>query len=471
MRIAIGGLAIECCSFSPLPTRLEDVTRLRRDNLRAEYPFLALYPDVTFVPLIRGRATPGGPLEADVYQQIKQEFLDGLRETGPWDGVYLDMHGALYVVGMEDAEGDWTSAVRAVVGDDCLIAASYDLHGNVSRRVVENVDLLTAYRTAPHIDVTETRGRAVQLLVDCLKRDERPQISFIPVPLLLPGEKAMTTAEPAGSLYGRIPDVISDYDLLDASILVGYVWVDEPRATASVVTVGLDAARTQQAAQDLASDYWSRREEFRFGMPVASVDESIEQAQKLAEKPVFISDAGDNITGGGIGDVPYVLGRLLAYDITNCLFAGLVDEAAIQACVDAGEGAEVQLSLGGKLDRAHGTPLDVTATVVRLAYPETSNRHAVIQVQGVQVILTERRTAFTTAAQFDELDIDPGAYDLVVIKLGYLFPEIAPFARHSLMALSPGAIDPDVENLPYERLSRPAYPLDLEMEWQASSER
>jgi microcystin degradation protein MlrC len=468
MRIAIGGLAIECCSFSSLPTRLDDVTRLRGDNLRAEYPFLASYPDVTFVPLIRGRATPGGPLEADAYQQIKQEFLDGLREGGPWDGVYLDMHGALYVLGMEDAEGDWTASVRAVVGEDILVAASYDLHGNVSPRVVENVDLLTAYRTAPHIDVTETRGRAVQLLVECLTRGQRPQMSFIPIPVLLPGEKAMTTAEPAGSLYARIPQVISEYELLDASILVGYVWVDEPRAAASAIAVGMDSAKTQLAAQDLASAYWERRKEFRFGMPTASVDECIEQAQGLTEKPVFISDAGDNITGGGIGDVPYVLERLLAHNVTNCLYAGIVDAAAVQACVDAGIGAEVQLSLGGKLDRRNGTPLEVTATVVRLAYPDSTNRHAVIQVQGVQVILTERRTAFTTKVQFDEMEIDPSNYDLVVIKLGYLFPEIAPFARHSLMALSPGAIDPDIVNLPYERLTRPAYPLDPEMEWSAS---
>jgi microcystin degradation protein MlrC len=466
MRIAIGGLAIECCSFSPLPTRLDDVRQLRGDELRAEYPFLASYPEATFVLLIRGRATPGGPLETSAYEQIRQEFLDGLRESGPWDGVYLDLHGALYVIGMEDAEGDWTAAVREVVGADCLIAASYDLHGNVSPRVVENIDLLTAYRTAPHIDVTKTRGRAVALLVDCLKRGVRPEMSFIPVPVLLPGEKAMTTAEPAGSLYARIPDVISQYNLLDASILVGYVWVDEPRASASVVTVGTDAAQTQQAAQDLASDYWSRRADFKFGMPVASVDECIEQAQRLA-KPVFISDAGDNITGGGIGDVPYVLERLLAHNVTNCLYAGIVDAPAVQACVDTGVGAQVQLSLGGKLDRAHGTPLEVTATVVRLAFPDSSNRHAVIQVQGVQVILTERRTAFTEKAQFDDLDIDPNAYELVVIKLGYLYPEIAPFARHSLMALSPGAIDPDVENLPYQRLTRPAYPLDRDMEWSA----
>ncbi|QPC83360.1 M81 family metallopeptidase [Phototrophicus methaneseepsis] len=465
MRIAIGGIAVECCSFSPLPTRLDDITRLRGDELHAEYPFLPSLPEAEYVPLIRGRATPGGPVERSAYEQIKQEFLDKLREGGPWDGVYLDMHGALYVLGMEDAEGDWTASVREVVGEDCMISASYDLHGNVSPRVMANVDLLTAYRTAPHRDVTETRERACRLLVHCLMHDVHPNKVFIPVPLLLPGEKAMTTAEPAGSLYARIPEVIEAYDLLDVSILVGYAWVDEPRATACVITLGEDAGKAQQAAEELARDYWSRREGFRFGMPTGTVDACIEQAQALPEKPVFISDAGDNITGGGIGDVPYCLDRLLAHGITNCLYAGIVDAAAVAVCFDVGTGAEVSLSLGGKLDTTHGTPFEVVATVLKLDDTLTTNRHAIIDVQGIQVILTERRTAFTTAAQFDQLGIDPRTYELVVIKLGYLFPEIAPMAQHALLALSPGAIDPAVENLPYEHVKHPIFPLDREMTW------
>ena len=183
------------------------------------------------------------------------------------------------------------------------------------------------------------------------------------------------------------------------------------------------------------------------------------------EKPVFISDAGDNITGGGIGDVPYVLDRLIAHQITNCLYAGIVDSAAVNICFDAGIGAEVSLSLGGKLDTTHGTPLDVKATVLSLDKQSNRNRHGVIDVEGIQVILTEKRTAFTTAAQFDQLGIDPRTYDLVVIKLGYLFPEITPMAKHAILALSPGAIDPAVENLPYKRVQRPIYPLDPAMVW------
>jgi microcystin degradation protein MlrC len=249
MRIAIGGIASESCTFSPLPTRRADFRVAEGDALLAQYPFLAAYSGVTFVPLLRAQAMPGGPVDADAYQAFRVAYLQRLHAAGPWDGVYLDMHGALYVQGMEDAEGDWLAEVREVVGPDCLVAASYDLHGNVSQRVVEHLDLLTAYRTAPHVDGLGTRRRACDLLLDCLQRSIRPFLAFVPVPLLLTGERTTTTSEPGASLYGQIPLVVKREGVVDASILVGYAWADEPRSGASTVALGTDRTATQRAGR------------------------------------------------------------------------------------------------------------------------------------------------------------------------------------------------------------------------------
>jgi microcystin degradation protein MlrC len=135
MKIALGGFAIESCTFSPLLTREKDFQVLRGRHLLANYPFTSKYGDVEFVPLVYARALPGGPVEESFYTRVKDEFLQGLRDQGTWDGVFLHMHGAVNVAGMDDAEGDFLAALRQAVGPDCLIAASYDLHGNVSRRV------------------------------------------------------------------------------------------------------------------------------------------------------------------------------------------------------------------------------------------------------------------------------------------------------------------------------------------------
>lgn len=470
MRIAVGGIATESCTFSPLPTRLQDFDILTGAALAERHPFFPQFAEVSFVPLLRARAMPGGPVDASAYAQIKDRFLDLLRAHGPWDGVYLDMHGATYVQGMEDAEGDWTAAVREVVGPDCLIAASYDLHGNVSRRVMEHLDVLTAFRTAPHVDAVETCQRACTLLVTCLRQGIRPHKAFIPVPILMPGEKATTSDGPGAALYALIPEVTHDEGVMDASVLVGYTWADEPRSRASVVTLGTDEDAVRRAALRLARAYWDRRQAFQFNMPTAPVDACIRAALDAEEPCVFISDAGDNVTGGGAGDVPYLLGRLIALHVPDAVYASIADAAAVDACFRAGLGAGVALSLGGKLDPVHGQPLDVSGQVIALETPEPGNRQAVVQVGGVKAVVTGRRMAFTTVAQFQRLGLEPLAHKIVSVKLGYLFPDLQRIASRAWMALSPGAIDPLVERLPFRRVARPVYPLDPGMAWDPADE-
>ncbi len=469
--IGVAGLSCECCTFSPLLSGERDFMVSAGAELLANYGFFADYPDVHFTALIRARALPGGPIEPAFYDGFKQQLLDELTQQGPWDGIFLDMHGAANVYGRDDVEGDLLAAIREAVGPDCLIAASYDLHGNVSQRVIDSLNSLTAYRTAPHLDWYETLERACALLVRCLRENLTPHMAFIPVPILVPGEQSSTEFEPAAGLYATIPQVVADYALLDASILIGYVWADEPRATGSVVAVGLDAARTRAAAADLAQKFWAVRAQFQFGVTAGTVDECIQLALQTTARPVVISDSGDNPTAGGAGDIPFVLERLLAAGAKATLVAGLVDAEAVTACGQAGIGATVPLTLGGKLDPMHGQPLHVNGTVISLhtvPWPASAkagtttmpNRVAVIDAQGVHVVLTERRTPFHRLTDFTNLDLDPTQYQIVVVKMGYLVPEVDQLARRALLALSPGAVNQDIENLPYKRIQRPMFPMD-----------
>src|SRR5262249_6640890 len=144
---------------------------------------------------------------------------------------------------------------------------------------------------------------------------------------------------------------------------VGYVWADQPRVGASAVACGTDVAAIDAAAGTLAQSYWAAREVFTFPMPADSVDRCIERAMQATETPVFISDAGDNVTAGAPGDVPYVLERLLAHGVPRAVVASRVDTAAVSACEAAGVGGQATVTLGGKLDRANGRPLQVTGTV------------------------------------------------------------------------------------------------------------
>lgn len=468
MRIAIGGIATESCTFSPLPTRLDDFTILRGAELLKRYAFLDSFAGVEWIPTLRARALPGGSVENSAYQQIKSEYLDLLRWALPLDGLFLDMHGAMNVLGMDDAETDWIAAARAVVGKDCLISCSFDLHGNISQREVELVDMLTTYRTAPHVDVERTHEKACTMLVHSLQEGIRPVRAWIPVPVVLPGEKTSTEWEPGLSLYASLAEHDPVPGVMDASIFVGYVWADEPRAHATITVTGTDQPVIEREAAKLARKYWNVRDQFAFGSPAGSIDECIRWALDAPEQPVFISDSGDNPTAGGVGDLPLFLERLLALNVPDAVVASIADAEATAACYAAGAGAEISVTLGGKLDTIHAQPLPVTGRVL-FVYPtdDEKDRQAVLLVGSVRVIVTQRRRPYHYIAEFQRLGINPAEHQIVVVKIGYLEPELKAAAKRAFLALSPGAVDQAVERLPFRRIQRPIYPLDKDITWSA----
>jgi microcystin degradation protein MlrC len=464
MRIALGGIAIESCTFSPLPSWLDDFTVWRGDRFLDRYPFLAEYAGrAEFVPLLYARALPGGSVAPEAYAALKAEYLDLLRAHGPWDGVYLDFHGAMHVRDLDDAEGDWVAAVRDVVGPDCLLAASFDLHGNISAREAELLDMLTAYRTAPHVDVVETREKALRMLLHCLDHGIRPERVWIPIPVVLPGEKTSTEWAPGDRLYAALAESDPAPGLLDISLLVGYVWADEPRASATVIATGTDRAVLEREAKKVAQRYWDARHEFQFGVPAGSIDECIAWALAAPESCVFISDSGDNPTAGGAGDTTVALAALLKHGAPSAVVASIADAPAVAAMLAAGVGATVEVELGGKLDPITCQPLPVRGVVRHLAPGE--NTEAVLQIGEVHVIVTARRRPYHFVAEMARLGLEPLSHKIVVVKIGYLEPDLKRHAPRAFLALTPGAVDQAIERLPFHRVRRPLFPLDKTMTW------
>jgi microcystin degradation protein MlrC len=380
------------------------------------------------------------------------------------------MHGALYVEGMHDAEGDWISAARQVVGPECLISASYDLHGNLSRRVIDSIDMLSAYRTAPHIDVQETMQRATDMLLHCTSKKIRPTLVWAPVPVLLPGERTSTEDQPAKGLYAQLAPRNATPGVLDASLLVGYVWADEPRATASAVLTGTNRPALEQQAVELAQQYWDAREDFKFGVPVGSIAELLDRAQASPTQPVILADSGDNPTGGGVGDRAEVLEALLSRKFDNALVAGIADLPATELCYQHSPGARLKLSIGASLDPQGSRPVQVEAELLfLLATDVPRERQAVVRIDGVTVVLTAARRPFHNISDFTRLQLQIPSFKLLVVKSGYLSPELAPLANPNLMALSDGSILQDLDKLPKNQFRVPTFPFDRSFRWQPST--
>jgi microcystin degradation protein MlrC len=470
MRIVVGGIHTECSTYNPVLAREAEFRILRGKALTGDayFAFLQDYP-AQFVPTLHARAIAGGPVERQTYEAFKAEILAGIAAAGDLDGVYLAMHGAMYVEGMEDAEGDFITAVRALVGPDMPIAASYDLHGNVSQRIIDALDMFSTYRTAPHIDVEETMRRAVTMLVRSLETGIRPSIVWAPVPVVLPGERTSTEDEPAKSLYARLPAIDAPDGIWDASLMVGYVWADEPRATAAAIMTGTDLPALRSAAETLAQAYWDAREQFVFGTRTGSIEDCVALAIAATTQPAIIAESGDNPTGGGVGDRADVLAELLKQGSEGVIFAGIADRVATDAAYSASIGASISVDIGGSLDPA-SKPVHVDAEVVFLLdTPEPRLREAVLRIGGIELVVTARRRPFHNIADLARLGLDPKAAKIIVVKSGYLSPELAPIANPSLMALSPGVVDQFVERLPRLRKVRPTYPFDTGFDWSPQS--
>lgn len=460
LRIAYGGIGIECSTYSRLRTRMDEFTILRDAELTSSdrFRFLKRYP-VTFMPTLVATAVPGGPVERKTYETLKAEFLKRLAALLPLHGLYLPMHGAMFVEGMQDAEADWYHAARKVVGPNCLLSASYDLHGNLSQPIIDRLDMLSAFRTAPHIDREETMLRATGMLLHCLKENVRPRLMWAPIPVLMPGERSSTEWEPGKQLWAQLPALNREPGILDVSLLVGYVWADEPRSTAAVVVTGTAPENQRRIATNLAQQYWDARAEFKFGTETCTVDECVQRAIDAKTQPAILADSGDNPTGGGNGDQATVLESLLRHKAQNVVFAGITDRPATEACYQAGLGARIPLSIGATLDPQASRPVKTDA-VVKFLLQETdqARREAVVEIQGIMLVLAAYRRPYHDIQDFTRLGLDPKSFKIVVVKSGYLSPELAPIANPSLMALSDGAINQDIVHLPANKYRRPSYP-------------
>lgn len=484
-RIGIAGIAIESSTFSPHISGDEAFTERRGAVLMDYYPFLAdgseLRAAGQWVPLVQARSVPGGEVARATYERLKTEIIDGIRREGPFDAFYLDIHGAMSVAGLEDADGDLATAVRDALGADVLVSTSMDLHGNVSRALLDASDLITCYRMAPHEDEWNTKQRAVHNLLERLRTStgsdvdaRRPFKAWLPVPVLLPGEKTSTRIEPARSIYAEVPISEAVAGVIDAAIWVGYAWADEPRCQAYVVVTGDDPVVIRQEAQRLGTLYWNSREKFAFVADALPLDESIDAAlasnAETSARPYVISDSGDNPTAGGAGDVSWTLRQLLARPelasgATTAIHASIFDAEAVAQAVVAGVGSAVTLEVGGRVDPGPSGPVSITGTVFSITEGDPdAGTQIVVKSGGVHAVITEQRKPFHHISDFTQLGLDPQAADIVFVKIGYLEPELYALTAGESegerwkLALTPGGVDQDLLRLGHSHLEPGVYP-------------
>jgi microcystin degradation protein MlrC len=477
MRIGLAGITHEGLSTSPVRTRIEDFRVVRGTDLLDDGPYelgkLCDELGVEPVPVLAAtHLAPGGSVELPAYLQLRDEIVSGLQHAGKLDGVCLLLHGAMQIEQVGSGDADLVREIRAALGRDVLLSARLDLHANLDADFANRADLWTAFRTAPHRDAAETTKRALRRLVSALRSGNRPKPVFIPVPLLLQGEKATTDVEPMRSLEAMAREIEQEDGILGAEVCVGFGWADSPHAGSSVAVVAESAAhlpRARRHAARLAEAMWERRGDFAFDQEVVdSADEALDLALAAAEPSVWLTDSGDNPTAGAPGDSTYLLARMVERQLPDAVCASIPDESAWRSCADAGVGATVELELGAKWDTTHAPPLHVRGVVEHLFAADLESKvspMATLRIGGVRVIVTCLRKAITTLRDFRVAGIEPLAHKIVVVKLGYLMPELRDAAPREILVMTPGYSDMRLERLPYRYVTRPIFPLDRDFAW------
>lgn len=476
-RVAIAGLSIESSTFSPAQSGIEAFQVRRGEEIFSYYPFMGSESSVRqraqWFPALRGNAIPGGIVTRDAYETLVNETLDRLKENLPYDGLFLDIHGAMSVVGLDDPEGDFIQRIRKLVGAETLISTSMDLHGNVSKTLAGETDLITCYRLAPHEDAMESRQRALENLLTRLESGKgKPKYkAWIPVPILLPGEKTSTRIEPGKSLYAQVQPLTEQDGVIDAGIWIGYAWADEPRNHGVVMAYGDDKTAVKNAAEQLAESFWKVRNDFEFVAPVAPLDECLDAALAFEGKPFIISDMGDNPTAGGAGDVTWTLNEILrrsefkTENGPSLIYASIPGPKLVDEALKAGVGGQVSEYAGAMIDDRYAPPVKIDGVVTAI---KEGDKHAevevVVQMGSVKVIVTRKRKPYHFEKDFTDLGLDPGNTDIVVVKIGYLVPELYNMRADWLMAQTPGGVDQDLERLEYKRIQRPMFPFDKTMD-------
>ncbi len=467
--IAFGGIHIESTTFTSYISDKQDFKITTGDELMERYPWLKTKDyNITCSPLIHARAIPGGVVSKSIYTEWLHEFMKLLKDAmlfSKVDGVLLDIHGAMSVEGMDDAEGDLASLIREVVGEDVVISTSMDLHGNVSDKLFNSCDLLTCYRTAPHIDQVETRKRAFDNMIEVLTNKTDVVKAKVDLPILLPGEKTSTDVEPGKTLYQKLQMICEDKGIIDASIWMGFPWADQERCHSAIVITGTDEQVVTNEIKELATYYWNIRHQFEFVGPTASIERVYEEALKSNVKPFFISDTGDNPGAGGSGDLNIMLKLALSFEekLKNkrVLFSSIFDSESVHVVYSNKDKKYHKLRLGGKVDPQFGSPLEIEVRTMYLFTDETAGKCAVVRNGNIDIIITEKRYQYGTKKAYHNAGvIDSNMYDIIVVKMGYLEPDLKEMSDGWIMALSDGAVNQDLKHIKYQYLSRPVYPLD-----------
>ena len=411
-------------------------------------------------------ATPAGPTVRHVYEGFRDRILSDLKAALPVDVVLLSMHGAMTADGYDDCEGDLLSRVRDVVGPDVIIGGELDLHCSITQTMLNNADALVLFKEYPHIDVGE---RAAELFDICASAHDGTANPVMAVHDCRMINMWRTPVEPVKTLVAEMQAAEGADGIMSVSFAHGFPWQDVPGTSAKMLVIADgDAQKASATAKAFGQKLWDLRDQSV--QPMLSIEEALDVVQ-AGPGPVVLADVADNAGGGAPSDSTFVLKAALARGAKGLLTGYYWDPLAVRFCEEAGEGATIDLRVGGKCGPSSGDPVDLRCKIQRILDDATQTFGGATNLMGtavwlqsdagIDLILTTRRTQVFHPDGMTQLGIDPAAYAGIVVKsTQHFYAGFAPIAASVHYIAGQGAIPPDFATIPYRKFTDPYWPKD-----------
>ena len=480
--IFTAALATETNTFSPIPTGMglyEATFLLRPPQPLPDGPqpvtaaawavqaFTDGNPGWRHVYGTFARAQPAGPTVRSVHESLRDEILDQLRTALPVDVVALSLHGAMVAEGCDDCEGDLLARVREIVGPNVAVGAELDPHCHLTTAMTGAADVLVMYKEYPHIDFAERGQELVELLVAKAEGRIDPRMAVYDCRHI---DTYHTTIEPMRSFVDRLQAMEGSDGVLSVSIAHGFEYGDvADLGTRVLVVTDGDEAKGATLAEELGRELIAMRG--KGTGDYHSIADGLARAREVKDGTVVLADCADNPGGGAPCDSTFVLRALLEADMNDACVGPIWDPIAVSLCRDAGEGAVLDLRLGGKIGPMSGDPLDLRVTVLRINEAATQTfggapdplgcAVGLRTEEGIELLVNDRRTQAFGPDLFTAGGIDAAAKRYVVVKSEQHFHAgFAPLAQEVIYLDAPGTLPRDLTQLTFHKRPKPLWPFE-----------
>ena len=481
MKVFVGGIETETNTFSPMPTGLEDFMVIRPDDIPdggEELGGVAGPVDVfrkrtlergwEFSFGLYASAEPAGITVRPAYESLRDEMLDALRAAMPVDIVLMPLHGAMVAEGYDDCETDMVTRVREIVGDQAKIGVELDLHCDVPQSLVDVADAIVIFKEYPHIDINDRAHELFTIIADTAEGNVKPTMAIYDCRMI---GLYLTPFEPMRSYVDEMIAMEGNNGILSVSLAHCFPWADVPTCgTTSLAITDNDPEKAKQLAEQLGQKIFALRHEL--DPKSLPLDEALDKALSFESGLIVVADQADNPGGGAPSDSTFVLKALLDRGVTNAGLGMIWDPIVVQTAISAGEGATLNIRLGGKMGPMSGDPLDLTVTVTGIIkdmkqyWPQTEGDlempcgdSVALHCQGIDIIVNSKRGQVFSPTVFSNFGIDPGQKRLLVVKsTQHFYAGFAPIADEIIYMAGPGAIAPLFKQIPYQRVDMNKYP-------------